>query len=244
MVRCVTGTYAAPAHGWTCFHCGETFTTPGAARDHFGATPEETPGCVLKVEHGGERGLLLELRKTQQELTRLRDEISDESLFYREYYAKLASDIPLTGAAFRMCSTLRDVFNVYDSMEGRAIAAEEQLAQLRAQINTPHTREFLVAVQMEAIHQRERWTAEHDHGKSDADWFWLIGYLAGKALHAAAAEQRELQDNDFAAAHGHFEKRLHHVVTTAAACLNWHAMLAGADTRMRPGIQAPKEKTG
>lgn len=28
--------YLKPEHGWTCFHCGETFTTPGSARDHWG----------------------------------------------------------------------------------------------------------------------------------------------------------------------------------------------------------------
>lgn len=92
-----------------------------------------------------------------------------------------------------------------------------ELEALRATINTPHTQEFLVAVEMEALHQRERWAADHDAGKDDADWFWLIGYLAGKALHKP-------------------EKQLHHIVTTAAACLNWHAMKTGADTRMRPGI--------
>ncbi|MEE8059407.1 MAG: hypothetical protein V3T17_16460 [Pseudomonadales bacterium] len=35
----MTATYKFPAHGWTCFHCGETFTAVGAARDHFGADP-------------------------------------------------------------------------------------------------------------------------------------------------------------------------------------------------------------
>ena len=29
------GHYPMPAHGWTCFWCGETFKTPGAARKHF-----------------------------------------------------------------------------------------------------------------------------------------------------------------------------------------------------------------
>ena len=33
------GTYPMPEHGWTCFHCGDTFMTPGAARDHFDQTP-------------------------------------------------------------------------------------------------------------------------------------------------------------------------------------------------------------
>lgn len=40
-------TYTAPEHGWTCFHCGETFKTPDAARLHFGQAPSaatEMPG--------------------------------------------------------------------------------------------------------------------------------------------------------------------------------------------------------
>lgn len=33
-------TYQPPAKGWQCFHCGEWFTTEGAARHHFGNNPE------------------------------------------------------------------------------------------------------------------------------------------------------------------------------------------------------------
>jgi hypothetical protein len=98
-----------------------------------------------------------------------------------------------------------------------------ELKRLDALINSPHTVDFLKAVELEALHQRERWGAEHDAGKTDADWFWLIGYLAGKALHKP-------------------EKQLHHIITTAAACLNWHAMKTGADTRMRPGIDPATAK--
>lgn len=32
----MSDTYPAPAHGWTCFHCGETFTSIAKARDHTG----------------------------------------------------------------------------------------------------------------------------------------------------------------------------------------------------------------
>lgn len=67
-------TYVMPAHGWTCFHCGETFTTPGSARQHFGATPDRQPGCIEKVNLGGERGLLAALRKAEDELSRYRNE--------------------------------------------------------------------------------------------------------------------------------------------------------------------------
>jgi len=50
-------------------------------------------------------------------------------------------------------------------------------------LNAPEIIDFAVAVQLEAAHQRARWGSDHDAGKTDADWFWLIGYLAGKALH-------------------------------------------------------------
>lgn len=70
----MSDTYNMPEHGWTCFHCGETFTTPGAAREHFGPTPNAEPGCVIKVQPGGERGLLSALRKAEKELAAYRDE--------------------------------------------------------------------------------------------------------------------------------------------------------------------------
>lgn len=61
-------TYAKPPHGWTCFHCGETFTTVGTARDHFGAKPDAQPGCMERVRLGGERGLLSALREAEAKL--------------------------------------------------------------------------------------------------------------------------------------------------------------------------------
>jgi hypothetical protein len=84
-------------------------------------------------------------------------------------------------------------------------------------INTPHTAEFLEAVKLEAVHQRERWGSEHDYGKTDADWFWLVGYLTGKAIHKP-------------------EKQLHHIITTAAALLNWHAAMP--PTRASPSTMS------
>lgn len=65
----LSDTYQQPEHGWTCFHCGETFTAPGAARDHFGETPGKVAGCMIKA--GDERGLLMEFRKLERE----RDEL-------------------------------------------------------------------------------------------------------------------------------------------------------------------------
>jgi hypothetical protein len=72
--------------GWTCFHCGDTFTTPGAARDHFGETPESIAGCLIDrvaLEEGGKpergRGLLMALRKAEASVRAMeqeRDELS------------------------------------------------------------------------------------------------------------------------------------------------------------------------
>lgn len=73
----MSDTYPMPEHGWTCFHCGETLITPGAAREHFGRTPDRQPGCVIKVELGGERGLLTALRDAEDELARYREEDGD-----------------------------------------------------------------------------------------------------------------------------------------------------------------------
>lgn len=110
--------------------------------------------------------------------------------------------------------------------ENRAAKAEARVRELEALINTPPTASFLEAVSTEAAHQVERWGTEHDDGKSATDWFWLIGFLGGKAV--------------WAAAHGDREKALHHIITTAACCLNWHRRLTGENDRMRPGIATPE----
>lgn len=98
----------------------------------------------------------------------------------------------------------------------RAIDRLREDAEKYRALSTPEIRDFIVAVEREALHQRERWGANGDEGKTPPDWFWLVGYLAGKALHKP-------------------EKRLHHIITAAAALMNWHAAEVGTYTQMRPG---------
>lgn len=82
------GTYAPPPHGWTCFHCGETFTTVGTARTHFGATPDAEPGCLVRVGLGPERGLLAALRKAEEDCREAWRAVHEESTeAYRALYA-------------------------------------------------------------------------------------------------------------------------------------------------------------
>jgi hypothetical protein len=113
--------------------------------------------------------------------------------------------------------------NAQTEREQQAERDAEDAAKYRA-LHTPEVRDFLLAVEREALFQREKWQgADADGGKTVTDWFWLLGYLGGKAIRPDATP----------------EKRLHHIITTAAACLNWHAAEIGAYSGMRPGIAEP-----
>lgn len=120
--------------------------------------------------------------------------------------------------------------------------------RLSALINTPELLDFQKAVLLEAVHQQDRWGSDHDGGKTPEDWFWLISYLSGRALaHHKEAERLSTlvsevyKENDLArlAIEGqidfHREKAVHHCITTAAACANWHMAVVGKIS-MRPGV--------
>ena len=82
-------------------------------------------------------------------------------------------------------------------------------AEARAEVlKHPEINDFLKGVIIEAQHQRKRWGSEHDGKKSPDDWLWLIAYLSTKATQAVR--------------YGDQDKYLHHIITTAAACVNWH----------------------
>jgi hypothetical protein len=120
------------------------------------------------------------------------------------------------------------------------VALLEEAKRLYRRINSPLTDDFLEGVRLEAAHQVERWGTPHDRGKSPFDWFWLIGYLAQKAATAHVdADRALLQDDCLEAA----DKARHHTISTAAACLNWHAHLVHGRSEMRPGGYAG-EKLG
>jgi len=119
---------------------------------------------------------------------------------------------------------------IHDRVIAEIRSCRARIAELEATLNTPELHDFAKGVVAEAQHQRERWGTDHDAGKTAADWFWLIGHLAGKALHSLVA--------------GNVEKAKHHVITTAATLANWHASISGTDSRMRPGIAPPPGEDG
>jgi hypothetical protein len=114
---------------------------------------------------------------------------------------------------------------VHVSWKEQAATISDRLSELTALLNTPEIEDFDKAVPFEAVHQVQRWGTEHDSGKSPEDWFWLLGYLAGKALASLKA--------------GDLDKAKHHCISSAAALRNWHAHIRSGQTVMRPGIQPP-----
>jgi hypothetical protein len=112
--------------------------------------------------------------------------------------------------------------NIITVQEQRLADAERRNAELEAMLDTPHTDEWFEGVKLEAGHQIKRWGSEHDAGKGPADWFWLIGYLAQKAMTSQML--------------GNEEKAKHHTISTGAALLNWFRAITGESNAMRPGI--------
>ena len=50
---------------WTCFHCGETFTSEHCARLHFGRSEDSEAACIIKA--GAEGSLLKALRAAEEQ---------------------------------------------------------------------------------------------------------------------------------------------------------------------------------
>jgi len=89
----------------------------------------------------------------------------------------------------------------------------EEVRRLKG-LMTPETKDFVAAVEREAAYQRDHWGAKHDEEKSDADWYWTLGWLAGKAVN-------DPHDQDDTRTP--LERKLHRIVTAAALACNWHA---------------------
>lgn len=110
--------------------------------------------------------------------------------------------------------------------EAEVEALREENARLKDLVGRPYVGAWTDEIIVEAAHQRDRWGANHDHGKAPEDWFWLIGYLAGKCLAAHKV--------------GDAEKAHHHTVSTAAVLAHWAAAIDGNEGVFRPGLGADK----
>lgn len=104
--------------------------------------------------------------------------------------------------------------------DDKIAALRAEVSRLRAIVDSPDPHDFWPASEKEAQFQQVRWGNDGDAGKTDADWFWLIGHVGTKVLYAQTTE-----------------KKLPRITTIAAAAKNWHAATLG-DTSMRPGIES------
>lgn len=108
------------------------------------------------------------------------------------------------------------------ALQQRLTVQDQRVDELEGLLDTPHTADWFEGVKLEAGHQMKRWGTENDAGKTPADWFWLVGYLAQKAMTAQMV--------------GDEKKARHHTISTGAAMLNWFRAIVGDSKEMRPGI--------
>jgi hypothetical protein len=73
----LSSTKTAALGSWKCFHCAEVFTDNVAAADHFGIGQHVTPGCIERIQPGGERSILASLRRAEEALARYMTEDTD-----------------------------------------------------------------------------------------------------------------------------------------------------------------------
>lgn len=115
---------------WLCFHCGFQTDKEAEAQAHFGDFEEAVSVC-LDWDKLNADGKVAEYQNTLAELNASREYSDDlrrenENLEYR--IGSQESEIK-AHKPFRNCRSINDIFNVYDSMEGRALAAEERLTK-------------------------------------------------------------------------------------------------------------------
>jgi len=146
----------------------------------------------------------------------------------RAIYESIFVDEWLGGASLEAARSRQAAQAAIEAIQLDELRAENE--RLTALLNVPEVEDWAKGVMLEAGHQRERWGADHDAGKSPFDWFWLVGYLAQKAAASAVA--------------GDIEKAKHHTISTGAALANWHLSLGGVDDRMRPGIDPVRAQNG
>jgi hypothetical protein len=114
----------------------------------------------------------------------------------------------------------------FDAMPLLDLLAEAR--RMDALINNAQTDDFIEAVRAEAAYQIQKWGTVDDRGKTPADWFWLVGYLAGKALAANLA--------------GDEHKALHHTISSGAALANWYAHIKTGASSMQPGATSDLQR--
>jgi hypothetical protein len=118
---------------WRCFNCGFETQDRAEALAHFGDRDEGESLCItwddLNVDGRAQeyQSRVEERNATEEENTKLRQE--NEAL--EDRLGGIEGEI---ASRFKGCRTVNDAFNLYDSMEGRALASEERAETAEAQV--------------------------------------------------------------------------------------------------------------
>ena len=120
---------AAEKQTWRCFHCGFETIDRKEALGHFGEFGEEYPLCIhwSDLDADGKasefQSINAELECAREENLKLRQQVEQLEYLTGSQEADISS-------RFKGCRTINEAFFKYDSMEGRALAAEERIAAL------------------------------------------------------------------------------------------------------------------
>jgi len=124
---------------WRCFHCDFITNDPEEARAHFGDVDdasEFTPICkwwsnMDEPERRSQfQSLIEELNGEREETGCMNMRIEDLEHQVEGQVAAMHSYKP-----FRECHSIYEIFCLYDSMEGRALAAQERERELVEAVN-------------------------------------------------------------------------------------------------------------
>lgn len=111
---------------WRCFHCDEVFTIVEDARQHFGESELDEPGCVEKL-NGKDSGLLATVREL---------EVRNHELLKRAQEAELAEEVNhgLRAELTRYFGTSNPwlIYDRYDCARFEAKTLRDQLAAPRS----------------------------------------------------------------------------------------------------------------
>lgn len=169
------------------------------------------------------------LDKAQEECTKLRADLAEMERPLDAQMARLnAALIAANEENLRLSLALSEA----DDVAAAALAAlaqrvdqvttvQQERDALLEQINSPVTEEFILGTRNEIVHQVHRYGTVHDRAKEPQEWYFLLGYLAGKILRAQIDGDRE--------------KALHHTISSAAMLGNWHTHIKLGSQPGAPG---------
>lgn len=103
------------------------------------------------------------------------------------------------------------VLNNLKELAAKAIDAGAQ-EDFAAMLQEPGGEQFVAAMRLEAAHQAMRWGLPEDREKSAENWFWLLGFIGGKALRAQLEGNRQ--------------DAMKHTIEAAACLMHWHRAIA------------------